>query len=96
MVSDYFVTPGTVARQAPLSMEILQARILGWVAISSSRRSSRPRDQSQSSALAGRFVTTVPLGKSLKNLNFFSETELNNCNQIKLFSKSFLDMSIYG
>ena len=47
---------------------ISQARILEWVAISSSRRSSEPMDQSQSSALAGRFVTTVPLGKSLKNL----------------------------
>ena len=27
-----FVTPWTVARQAPLSMGILQARILEWVA----------------------------------------------------------------
>ena len=30
-------TPWTVTRQAPLSMGILQARILEWVAISSSR-----------------------------------------------------------
>ena len=35
----------TIARQAPLSMGILQARILEWVAISSSRGSSQPRDQ---------------------------------------------------
>ena len=34
----------TVARQAPLSMGILQARILEWFAISSSRESSWPRD----------------------------------------------------
>ena len=40
-----FVTPWTVARQAPLSMGILQARILDWVAISFSRRSSWSRDQ---------------------------------------------------
>ena len=33
-----------VARQAPLSM-ILQARILEWVAVPSSRWSSQPRDQ---------------------------------------------------
>ena len=33
-------TPWTVAYQAPLSMGILQARILEWVAISSSRGSS--------------------------------------------------------
>ena len=41
--------------------EILQARILGWVAISSSRGSSRPRDQPTSlaaPALAGRLFTT--------------------------------------
>ena len=33
---------------------ILQARILEWVAISFSRRSSRPRDQTQVSCIAGR------------------------------------------
>ena len=39
-----FVTPWTAGRQAPLSMGILQARILEWVAIPSSRGSSQPRD----------------------------------------------------
>ena len=39
-----FVTPWTVACQA-LSMGILQARILEWVAMPSSRGSSQPRDQ---------------------------------------------------
>jgi len=34
-----------VALQAPLSIGILQARILKWFAISSSRGSSRPTDQ---------------------------------------------------
>ena len=34
-----------VACQAPLSLRILQARLLAWVAISSSRGSSQPRDQ---------------------------------------------------
>ena len=34
-----FATPWTVALQAPLSMGILQARILKWVAISFSRGS---------------------------------------------------------
>jgi len=33
-----------VALQAPLSMGILQARILEWVAMPSSRESSQPRD----------------------------------------------------
>ena len=34
---------------------ILQARILDWVAICFSRGSSRPRDQTQVSSIAGRF-----------------------------------------
>ena len=37
-----FVTSWTVARQDPLSMGILQARILEWVASSFSRESSQP------------------------------------------------------
>ena len=52
-----FATPWTVAHQASLSMGILQARILEWVAIPSSRRSSPPRDQTQVSCIAGRFFT---------------------------------------
>ena len=53
-----FVTPWTAALQAPLSMGILQARILEWVAISSSRRSSQPRDWTQVSRTVGRFLTS--------------------------------------
>ena len=44
VVSDS-VTPWTLARQAPLSMGILQARLLGWVAMPCSRGSSWPRVQ---------------------------------------------------
>ena len=83
-----FVTPWTIACQAPLSMGfsrkeycsglacphpgdcsppgssvhgILQARIVEWFAISSSRGSSRPRDQtcvSSSPSLSSKFFTT--------------------------------------
>ena len=42
-----FATPWTVALQAPLSVGILQARILEWVAMSSSRGSSQSRDRTQ-------------------------------------------------
>ena len=52
-----FATPWTVARQALLSMGILQARILEWVAVPSSRGSSQPRDQTQVSRTADRFFT---------------------------------------
>ena len=48
-----FATPWTVANEAPLSMRILQARILEWVAIPFSRGSSQPRDQTQVFRIAG-------------------------------------------
>ena len=37
---------------------ILQARILEWITISFSRRSSRPKDQTPVSCIGGRFFTT--------------------------------------
>ena len=39
-----FSTLWIVAHQVPLTMGILQARILEWVAMHSSRGSSQPRD----------------------------------------------------
>ena len=53
---DSFATPWTVACRSSVH-GILQARILEWVAISSSRGSSQPRDQTQVSCIAGRFFT---------------------------------------
>ena len=44
-------TPWVVACQAPLSMGILQERILECVAVSSSRGFSQPRNQTRSPAL---------------------------------------------
>jgi len=38
-------------------MEVLQARILEWVAMPSSRGFSQPRDQTQVSIIAGGFFT---------------------------------------
>ena len=49
------VTPWTAALEAPLSMGILQQRILEWVAMPSSRGSSLER--TQVSCSAGRFFT---------------------------------------
>ena len=78
-----FATPWTVSRQAPLSMRILQARILEWVAMPTSRgifptqgsnpgspmilkwvaypfsrESSRPRNRTGVSCIAGGFFTS--------------------------------------
>ena len=50
-----FATPWTVARQAPLYLGILQARVLEWIAIPPSRESSQPRNQAQVSCIAGGF-----------------------------------------
>ena len=44
-------------------MGILQARILEWVAISSSRGSFQPRDQTQVFRIADGFFTTEPQEK---------------------------------
>ena len=65
-----FVTPWTVgqtaAHQTPLSMEIIQARMLEWVAMPSSRGSSQPRDQTQVSHISGRFFTIQDTRKALQ------------------------------
>ena len=45
--------------------ETLQARILEWIALPSSRGSSQPRGQTCISVLAGRLFATEPLGKLL-------------------------------
>ena len=50
-------TPWTVARQAPLSLGILQATIIEWVAVPSSKCSSQPRDRTLVSGTAGGFCT---------------------------------------
>ena len=52
-----FVIPWTVVYQAPLSMGILQATILKWVAMLSFKESSQARDQTQVSHIAGAFFT---------------------------------------
>ena len=56
VMSELSVTPWTIAHQLPLSMGILQARVLEWVAMPSSRF-SQPRDRSQVSLIADAFFT---------------------------------------
>ena len=52
-----FATAWPVAYQASLSMGILQARILEWVVMLSSRGSFQPRDRTQISHIASGFFT---------------------------------------
>ena len=49
---------------------ILQARIVDWVAMPSSRGSSQPRDQTQVSCTASRFFTNWATGEVPFNLNY--------------------------
>ena len=75
---------------------IFQAITLEWVAISFSRSSSQPRDQTLvlSSALAGGFFTTDPLGKPFKlvweMIKIYLNWTLNNCGcrYVNIFSKA--------
>ena len=57
--------PHGLTRQAPLSMGILQARTLEWVAMPSSRVSSQPRDRTQVSRIAGRLLTVYATRKEI-------------------------------
>ena len=76
-----FETPWTAARQAPLSVGILQAGILEWVAMPSSRESSQPKDRTHVSRVAGGFLTVwatregpklkKPDTKTFMHLNLF-------------------------
>ena len=61
-----FATPWTAARQAPLSKGTLQARILVWVAMPSSRGSSNPGIEPRSLSLQADYLSSELPGK-LKN-----------------------------
>ena len=61
--------PHGLYSQAPPSMQILQARILEWVTMPSSRGSSQPRDQTQVSHIAGGFLTILATREAQIHLN---------------------------
>ena len=59
-----FVTPWTIACQAPLSMEFFQARIVKWVAMPTFRGSSQPRDRTWVSCGATRNIPQTQANSS--------------------------------
>ena len=65
-----FVTPWTVSPPGSSVHGILQASIVGWLAIPFSRRSSWPRNRPRSPALQADSLPSEPPGKSTKNLQF--------------------------
>ena len=64
-----FVTPWTVARQAPLSMGFSQQQYWNGFAVPSSKASSRLRDRTHVSYITGGHVTADPPGKPLKTVS---------------------------
>ena len=64
-----FETPRTEASQAPLSMGILQARILDWVAMPSSGDLPNPGIEPKSPALQPDSLQSEPPGKQQCLLN---------------------------
>ena len=73
--SDSFVTPMDCSASGYSLHGISQARILEWAAISLSRKSSQPRDQTRIYDLAGKFFIIEPPGKPINIYKSFT----NNC-----------------
>ena len=65
--------PWTGACQVPLSMKILQAKILEWVAKPYSRGSSWPRNQTGVSCMAGRFFTRAAQWNYITKINHMAD-----------------------
>ena len=60
----FFENPWSVAHQDPLSMDILQAGILDWIAMPSIRGSSQPRDQTFISCIGKQILSHWPTWKA--------------------------------
>ena len=75
---------------APLSIGILQARILEWVAMASSRGSSQPGDQIQVSRAAGRLLT-VWATREIKQYITFEFQKI-----LIIFQRSWMSLHYYS
>ena len=91
------MTPWTVVHQALLSMGILQARILEWVAVSSSRGSSNPGIEPWSPALQANSLLSEPAEKCKGCLH--PPNKPSSCDHVlshvQLFC-NFMDCSLPG
>ena len=77
-----FATLWTVARQAPLSMGILQARILEWIAMSSSMGTCpfQPRNGTRSPTLQAGSLLTEPPGSPILSFSVSKSSQIHYCN----------------
>ena len=76
-MSDFLVTPWTVARQAPLSMEFSRQEYLSGLPFPSLGDLPDPGIESVSPALAGRFFTSEPPGKPILKMVSFKRFLIN-------------------
>ena len=83
------VTLWTVAHQAPLSIEIFQARMLEWIAISFSRGSSWHRGRTQVSCTIGIFFTNWATREAKWALIKSHQPAQSRYDQPLLFSTTF-------
>ena len=80
----FCVTLWTIALQAPLSTRILQARILEWVSMPSSRGSSHPRERTHIKfpALAGGLFTSSTTWKAyIRHCTYLNIQKYNTKNE---------------
>ena len=76
-MSDFLVTPWTVARQAPLSMEFSRQEYLSGLPFPSLEDFPDPGIKPASPALAGRFFTSEPPGKPILKMVSFKRFLIN-------------------
>ena len=95
-VTDLCLILGNSMDSSPLGSSvhgISQARVLEWVAISSYKGTSQPRDQTASlasPALSGRFFTTSAIWEACEYSQPTGSTPMNSTNQgSKLLGKKF-------
>ena len=86
-----FATPWTVARQAPVSMRILQARILEWVAVPFSRGFPNPGIEPRSPALQVQSLPSEPPEKPIQEAGWCHLAPTENPNKVQvLYDSLFL------
>ena len=84
------MTPWTIACQAPLSLGIIQARILEWVAMPSSRGSSQPRDRTQVCHIAGRILYRLSYKGSPRRLEWVAYSFSRGSSQFQKLNRDLL------
>ena len=78
-------------------MGILQARILKWVSMPSSRESSRSRDWTQVSCIAGRFFTIWATREAHDKPSQYIKKQRHHCsNNVHIVKAMVFPVGIYG